>query len=474
MDHVKRMHFVGIYGVAMAALALYVRDRGIRVTGTDVQEEFPTRAMLTKARIPIDFGFRKDHIRTQHPPDLVVYTGAHGGRENPEVGEAIRRGIPVLAHGAALGKFMEGKRQISVAGSHGKTTAAAMLSAVFASSGHDPSYAVGCGEIFGLGAAGHNGRGEFFIAEADEYVTDPGHDDTPRFLWQRPEILLVTNIDFDHPDVYADLTAVQSAFRQLQEREVGQKLTVLCADDPSSRVLVGRGRNTMTYGFSPSSDVTVTHVGFGKERTFFTVSERGTEIGDFTLRLPGKHNALNAAGVIAVLRSLGISVDHIRDGLLSFHGTKRRFEKIGTIRGVTIYDDYAHHPKEIEATIAAARCWYPEKRIITVFQPHTYSRTKALLRDFATAFRQSDIALFTDIYASARETDTLGIDGHILVRETQDHHPHARYTADFTAVRTYLDTIVVPDDIIIFMGAGDIYSWGKRAMRELGKLAPVA
>jgi UDP-N-acetylmuramate--alanine ligase len=230
----------------------------------------------------------------------------------------------------------------------------------------------------------------------------------------------------------------------------------------------------MTYGFSPRSDVAITHIGFGKERTFFTVSERGTQIGDFTLRLPGKHNALNAAGVIAVLRSLGISVDHIRDGLLSFHGTKRRFEKIGTIRGVTIYDDYAHHPKEIEATIAAARCWYPEKRIITVFQPHTYSRTKALLRDFATAFRQSDIALFTDIYASARETDTLGIDGHILVRETQDHHPHARYTADFTAVRTYLDTIVVPDDIIIFMGAGDIYSWGKRAMRELGKLAPVA
>ena len=468
MDHVKRMHFVGMYGVAMAALALYVNDRGIKVTGTDVQEEFPTRAMLTKARIPVDFGFRKEHIRTQHPPDLVVYTGAHGGRSNPEVIEAVRRGIPVLAHGAALGMFMKGKRQISVAGSHGKTTTAALLSAVLASSGKDPSYAVGCGEIFGLGAAGHNGQGDFFVAEADEYVTDPGHDQTPRFLWQQPEILLVTNIDFDHPDVYADLSSVQSAFRQLQQREVGQKLTVVCADDPPSRVLLGGG-NTMTYGISPASDMKVTHVGYGKERTFFSVSQSGTELGDFTLRIPGKHNAVNAAGAIAVLRNLGISVEHIRKGLLTFHGTKRRFEKIGMVRGVTIYDDYAHHPKEIEATIAAARCWYPDRRIVTVFQPHTYSRTKALLHDFAAAFRQSDVVLFADIYSSARETDTLGIDGRTLVREAQSRHPHARYAGDIAGVLACLDTEAAAGDIIIFMGAGDIYSWGRKALRELRK-----
>lgn len=462
----KRIHFVGISGVAMAALAVYAIELGIKVTGSDIGEEFPTSAMLKQVRIPVSLGFRKEHIPMHLAPGLVVYTGAHGGVENPEVVEAVRRGIPTLAHGIALGVAMTGKRQISVAGSHGKTTTAAMLATVLVTGNMDPCYAVGCGEIFGLGASGHFGKGEFFVAEADEYVTDPGHDPTPRFLWQKPEFLIVTNIDYDHPDVYKTLGDIQKAFVTLKSKQVGQKITILSADDPASRVLKD-GTNTVTFGFSPVSDLAVTHVGVGRERTFFTVSERGTQIGEFSLKVPGRHNVINAAAAIAVLRSLGLSTEHIRAGLLRFGGTKRRFEKVGTAKGVTIYDDYAHHPREIVATLSGVRSWYPNTRIITVFQPHTYSRTKALLYDFVKAFRQSDIVIFTEIYASVRENDTLGIDGKSVAFEAQKQHPRAVFAKNFDATSEYLQKTVLPGDMIIFMGAGDIYTWGKQFVSEL-------
>ncbi|MBI3342632.1 UDP-N-acetylmuramate:L-alanyl-gamma-D-glutamyl-meso-diaminopimelate ligase, partial [Candidatus Gottesmanbacteria bacterium] len=212
----KRIYFVGIKGVAMAALAIWAKESGKLVAGSDVGEEFPTDEELKKAEIPVHEGFDEAHLAA-FKPDLVIYTGAHGGRDNLQVQEAIKRGVASVPHGKALGMVMEGKRQISVAGSHGKTTTSAMIATILTEAKLDPSYAIGCGSIKGLGAAGHAGKGEWFVAEADEYVTDPGHDRTPRFLWQKPEVLVVTNIDYDHPDVYQDLSAVQQAFVALQK-----------------------------------------------------------------------------------------------------------------------------------------------------------------------------------------------------------------------------------------------------------------
>lgn len=449
----------------MTALAVCAKERGIHVSGSDTLEEFPTDETLRKNHIQTFTNFDTHHLKESNP-DLVIYTGAHGGRENPEVLEAKHRGIPVLPHGQALGLFMTGKRQISVAGSHGKTTTAAMIAAILRSAGYDPSYAVGCGEITGLGAAGHWGKSDFFIAEADEYVTDPGHDKTPRFLWQRPDILAVTNIDFDHPDAYTSLDEVKKAFVKLRDTMGSRSEIIISSDDHNSDILAETKISVSRVGLSPRSDFQISDIHFGDERTFFHLTMRGISVGEFGLRVPGIHNAVNAGIAAVVSHMTGISWQHIAQGLLTYNGTKRRFEKIGTIHDITFIDDYAHHPKEIAATLAAARAWYPNERIIAVFQPHTYTRTKALLTGFARAFKDADVAVLTDIYASAREKDTLGISGQTLAAETIKYHSNVVYLNTMPKVAQFLHKTIEPHDVVIFMGAGDIYRWGRDIVRN--------
>ncbi len=459
---IKRIHFVGVKGVAMTALAVWAKESGYVVTGSDTEEEFPTDAVLAKAKISV-LRFNAKNISRIHP-HLVVFTGAHGGKDNSEVVEAVRQGINVVPHGQALGMVMAGAIQISVAGSHGKTTTSAMIATILSHSDLDPSYAIGCGEIRGLGLPGHCGKKGIFVAEADEYITDPGHDSTPRFLWQKPDILVVTNVDFDHPDAYASLVEVQKAFIQLQKNQKGQKCSIVNADDPASSVLMEH--NYISYGFSAKSEFQVTNVHFGEERTFFTLSQRGIGIGEFTLRVPGRHNAVNAAAAALACRQVGVSWENIKKGLGLFGGTKRRFEPVGAIGDIHVIDDYAHHPKEIMATLAAASEWYPGRRIIAVFQPHTYSRTKALMSEFSRAFTGASEIILTDIYSSARETSDLGISGKTLVEETAKHHRNVFYAPNFPAVKNLLHQHLKPQDILIFMGAGSIYTWGKRLIHK--------
>ncbi len=459
---VKSAHLVGIKGVAMAALALYLADGGIRITGSDVPDVFPTDEELKKRGIRIDTGFDGARI-TKYMPDVVYYTGAHGGRDNIEVQAAIQAGIPVYPHGQALGMIMQGFRQIVVSGSHGKTTTSAMIATILEHAKLHPSYAIGCGAISGVGVSGKHGTGPWFVAEGDEYITDPHHDMTPRFLWLEPEVLVVTNIDFDHPDAYPDLTAVQGAFSSLQEKS---KTTIVNADDVNSRLLQ-KAAKVVSYGFSPAADYRITHVGVGAERMFFTLEERGVAVGEFSLKVAGLHNISNAVSSIIAAHMAGVGWEQIRSGLLAFTGTKRRFEKLKESKGITWYDDYAHHPAEIMATLKGAREWYPERRIIAVFQPHTYSRTKALLTEFAHAFSPANMVVLTDIYASAREHDTLGIDGSTLVTEASKHHPNVLYAKGEVEVEKILGSTVKSGDVVIFMGAGDIYGWGRKITKAL-------
>lgn len=459
------VYFVGIKGVAMAALAIYCKERGMKVSGSDVSEEFPTDEALKKAKILIHEGFTNDHIEN-HRPDVVIFTGAHNGKDNPEVKIAISLGIPAIPHGMALGMIMETYHQVVVGGSHGKTTVTAMIATIVSAAKKDPSYAIGCGGITALGPAGHFGKGGWFIAEGDEYITDPGHDTTPRFLWMKPEIFVVTNIDFDHPDAYTDLSAVQDAFKKVQQQQRDHKLTVVNIDDEPSSVLLN-GPNVMTYGFSPKADTRITHVEGGKERMFFTLEQKGVRLCDFSIQVPGRHNVLNATAAVVAAMGMGIKIEEIRSGLLAFKGTKRRFEKLAVIDTVTYYDDYAHHPAEIKATLSAAHTWFPDGPVIAVFQPHTYSRTKALFADFSRAFAGADAVLLSDIYSSARETESHGLTGESLFVEIEKNHKNVLYTRGPDEIIAALKTFQLSGGVVLFMGAGSIFSWEDDIIKAL-------
>lgn len=464
LTKVKNIHFVGIKGIAMAALAVYAKERGFAVSGTDTEEEFPSDEVLAQVKIVPTVGFDPSHI-AKTSPDLVIYTGAHGGGDNVEVQEAVKKGIPVLPHGKALGLFMIGKHQISVAGSHGKTTTTAMIATILAHAGYDPSYVIGCGQVAGLGLSGHCGRGDWFIAEADEYITDPGHDATPRFLWQTPDILVVTNIDYDHPDVYGSLDDVVAAFVRLRDKVTSRGEVILSSDDPNCRPLIRRESSMAFVGFG-GADYEVKNVHFSQGRTFFELEMPSVAIGEFILQVPGRHNAKNAAMAAVAVHSAGVSWQEIRDGLSAFGGAKRRFEKIGELGTTLFYDDYAHHPSEITATLSAARAWYPRCRIVAVFQPHTYSRTKALLPEFAGAFADADLVIATDIYASARQQDTLGVNGAMLAERIANRHPYALFAKDKEGVKKLLSAKIQDGDVVIFMGAGDIGNWGREIAQQ--------
>lgn len=462
----KRIYFVGIKGIAMSALAVVAKEHGLSVSGSDLDEEFPSDQILRASGIPVEHGFDGNHILA-YKPDVVVYTGAHNGRENVEVKTARQLRIPVYPHGQALGMVMKGMFQVSVAGSHGKTTTASMIATVFTHAKKDPSYAIGCGEIRGLGNPGHKGKSRYFIAEADEYVTDPKHDATPRFLWQNPDILVVTNIDFDHPDAYDNIADVQKAFVRLQQ-QVGKKITIINNDDSNSSVLLGpeTSNQVITYGTKPSSTYRIHTVNNRSDMTTFRLSTKGQEIGIFTLHVPGMHNVYNATATIIAALSEGIPYEVIREGLMLFGGAKRRFELIREARGVHFYDDYAHHPKEITATLKAIRGWYPKDRIISIFQPHTYSRTKSLFGEFSHAFSDADCVCITEIYASARENDTLGITGEMLSREISRFHPNVHFAPTPQDVFRYILRECKPNDRVIFMGAGNIYIWAQDAVKQ--------
>ena len=453
-----RIHFTGIKGVGMTALAIVAHELGIEVNGSDINEEFPTDATLKRFKIPYTTEFTELNITTG--TNLIIYTGAHQGSKNPEVFAAKIRNIPVMPHGRALGLFMEGNRGISVAGSHGKTTTSAMVATVLVKSGRDPSYAIGCGEILGLGTSGHAGKGEFFVAEADEYMTEPGADVTPRFLWQKPELLIITNIDFDHPDAYADIEAVKQAFLTFINGLAANAVIVINQDDPPSASLLPLiKQKVVTYGLKKSAQFQLVNLSFHEGKTNFSVKYPDTAVHEFELAVPGAHNAVNATAVIAGLSSLKVSADEIKTGLAAFRGTRRRFELILEKDGKIMFDDYAHHPKEIRATLNSCRDWYGKRRLIVIFQPHTYSRTRALLPEFAECFAQADTILVTEIYASQRETARGDISGRHLTEAIKKHHEDVYFVPQKSDVLEYVRSNVRPGDLVMTMGAGDIYSW---------------
>jgi len=286
-------------------------------------------------------------------------------------------------------------------------------------------------------------------------------------MWQHPDILVVTNVDYDHPDAYTSLAEVKKAFIELQKQQVGKRITIINADDKESDVLLStQGITPITYGISKKAQLHIDNIQFQEGKTTFVLRLNGMEIDSFTLHIPGAHNVTNAAAAAYACSTLNVSWNDIKKGLNQFGGTKRRFETVGEKNGATIIDDYAHHPKEIAVTLKGCREWYPKKRILVVFQPHTYSRTKSLLHEFASSFSYADTVVIGDIYASARETKMYGVTSEILVEEISKVKSSVFYGKDYEHVKTILDKTIQPGDIVIFMGAGDIYEWSRRYVKE--------
>ncbi len=463
MKKIKKIHFVGIKGVGVAPLAIIAKEAGFEVSGSDIEEEFITDETLKKANIKPFIGFDEKNVEGK---DLVITTGAHGGFENPENIKAKKLGIPIWTQGEAVGKFMEGSlfgkkfEGISVSGSHGKTTTTAMIATILLENKYDPSFLVGTGYIPSLGSSGHFGKGKFFIAEADEYATEPKFDKTPKLLWQKPKIGVITNIEFDHPDLYSSMDQLRKAFLEFSNNVVEKGVLIACGDDSeTSKLLNEYNKSFITYGFSKLCDFYIEKLSIEQDKMFFWVNAKDTSLGEFSVNVTGEHNALNALCAITVCLELGLSIEQIRKGLNMFKGTKRRFEYIGDIAtGASLYDDYAHHPTEIRKTLSAFKKAFPKKRIICIFQPHTHSRTKSLFEQFVSSFSDADGVILVDIYASLREEVDTSVSSKLLADNISRIHKNVLYIPKLEDVVEYVGQKSFNKDyILITMGAGNVY-----------------
>lgn len=475
-DTVRSIYFMGIKGVGMTALAIIAREAGFEVRGCDVEQTFITDSSLQALSIPVDVGFETEHIQQfmegiQPYEGLVITTGAHKGFHNPVCQWASANGYPVITQGQAVGLFMDGrifKREsqhgISVAGSHGKTTISAMFATVLQKLGEDPSYVVGTGQVYPLGYPGHFGTGHIFVAEADEYASDIVSDPTPKLFHQKPSIAVVNNIDFDHPDFYQDINQIEDVFSTFLKNLPGESVVVANGDDVRLREIVHSltDREVILYGSEPHNDFQIRNFKQSPTQSEFDVFQKDTLFGTFTLKVPGIHNALNSLPVIVVCKRLGYDSSKITEALSQFSGSKRRSEILGTTQsGALIIDDYAHHPKEIETTLRSLTDAYPQQNIVCVFQPHTQSRTKALLQEFAESLQYADEIVLLPVFASARETAVQEDSGALLFERLQQIEKPVKFFSTKDDVIKYITQNHNREStVIVTMGAGDVYTIG--------------
>jgi UDP-N-acetylmuramate--alanine ligase len=385
--------------------------------------------------------------------DLVVISSAVDD-SNPEVAAARERGIPVIRRAQMLGQIMRLKQGIAIAGTHGKTTTTSLVGMILTEAGFDPTIVVG-GRVRILGTNARLGRGDFLVAEADEYDRS--------FLELTPDVAVITNVEADHLDCYRDLPDIVDAFVLFANRVPFYGAVIACLDDPGVGAVLPRvEKRVVTYGESPQAHLRARNIALEASGTRFEAwdSEQGL-LGEVQLPLPGRHNVANALAAIAVGRELLVPFGEIARALAGFTGVVRRFEKKGERNGVLVVDDYAHHPTELAATLSAARQVYPERRLVALFQPHLYSRTRDFAADFGRALLGADVAVVTDIYPS-REKPLPGVTGQLVVQAAKEAgHRNLVYIADKKRVAERLERLLKPGDLLLTMGAGDVVRFGE-------------
>ncbi|MCD8121591.1 MAG: UDP-N-acetylmuramate--L-alanine ligase [Clostridiales bacterium] len=448
------VHFIGIGGISMSGLAEILMKEGFSISGSDTQRSELTRR-LEENGAKVAYGQRAENIMKEI--DVVVYTAAVHP-DNPEYAECVRRGIPMLSRAELLGQLMRNYRcSIAIAGTHGKTTTTSMVSEILLAANADPTITVG-GMLHSIGGNIRVGGSDVFVAEACEY--------TNSFLSFYPNVEVILNIEADHLDFFKDIEDIRHSFRLFAGRLNADGVLVINSDIRDYKeITAGLDCRVITVGNAPESDYRVDEIAFDAyARPSFTVLEQENVLGRMTLCVPGRHNVYNALAAIAVARELGISGEEISRGLTAFTGTDRRFEKKGEIGGVTVIDDYAHHPQEIAATLATAK-HVPHRKLWCVFQPHTYTRTKAFLDEFAEALSAADEVILARIYP-ARETDNLGISSFDIADRIDRLGTPVHCFETFDEIETFILENCSTGDLLITMGAGDIVKVGERLLGQ--------
>ncbi len=447
------IHMVGIAGAGMSGIARVLSEKGYKVSGSDLQTNTVTDK-LKELGIEIYQGHSSSNLK--EGVEVLVISSAIP-QDNAEVKLAKERNIPVLKRGQMLAKLVNTNKGIAIAGAHGKTTTTSMMYAVLADCGLDPTFFVG-GEFQGKGPGAGLGTGEYSVAEADESDAS--------FLELNPYIAIVTNIEDDHLDYYESVENIQRAFKQFLTQVKPGGFAVVCGDDTCiKKIIKETDVKTISYGEEESNDYYLRNWNAKGIGSIFEVYSKGKYLTSIELSVPGKHNALNALSTIITGLEIGLDISGIKKALKSFTGAKRRFEVIGRNGNITIVDDYAHHPTEIRATIEAARNFH-NGRLVVIFQPHRYSRTKLLGKQLGEAFTRADLVIFTEIYA-AGEKSIPGINGKLVYNAARDAGCNAVYVPLFNKIDDFVIEHMQENDLIITMGAGDIWKAGIGVLDKL-------
>lgn len=448
------VHFIGIGGISMSGLAEILLEEGFTISGSDAKQSALTDN-LAKKGAAIYIGQKASNLSIR--PALVVYTAAIR-EDNEEFKAAVDAGIPMLSRAELLGQIMDNyEKSIAVAGTHGKTTTTSMISQILLVAKADPTISVG-GILEAIGGNIRVGGSEVFITEACEY--------TNSFLHFHPKYSIITSVEAEHLDFFKDIDDIRRSFHEFAGNTAHDGVLIINGQIAAlDQITNNLSCSVTTYGLCENDDFYAKNITYNDHACgTYTLMHKTEDLGTVSLSVPGKHNVSNSLAAIALCLNLGLPLDVIKKGLLQFGGTKRRFEYKGTKNGITVIDDYAHHPTEVAATLTAARN-YPHGRIICVFQPHTYSRTKAFLSDFARVLSMADIVVLADIYA-AREKNTIGISSKDLLAELQKNGQESYYFPSFDEIEKFLSEKCINNDLLITMGAGDVYLIGEHLLQQ--------
>jgi len=456
LKNFNKVHMIGIGGIGMSGIAEVLLAMNFKVSGSDRSLSEVTDR-LASLGAEIYEGHSEENLKDV---DVVVYSSAVT-MDNVEIQEALKRKIPVIKRSEMLAELMRLKYGIGIAGTHGKTTTTSMVGLVMLEAGFDPTVIVG-GKLSGLGGTNARlGKGDFIVVEADEFDRS--------FLQLTPVIAAITTLEKEHLDIYRDLDDIKEAFVEFANKVPFYGFVVLCLDEEGLREILPKiNRKVITYGTSAQADVRAYDVSFSKTQSKFKVKYHGESLGEIELNVPGLHNVKNSLVAVTIAKELGVDFGIIKSALKKFTGVYRRFEIKAEINDVMIIDDYAHHPTEVSATLSAIRSGW-DRRVVAVFQPHLYTRTRDFYADFAKSFLDSDVFICTDVYP-AREIPIQDVTGQLITDAAEKFgHKNVIYVPDKKQIPDKLLEIVLPGDIVITMGAGDIWKYGEEFINKLKK-----